>query len=228
MTPNSLFRAFLVLHICAGTIALVVAPAAMVTGKGGLWHRRWGKGYVWAMVVIAATGTVMSLLRPNLFLLMVAVFSFYLVFSGYRVLHRKNPGQRATLSDKTVTMAMLLAGAAFMTYGALRLRSSSFGIVPIVFGAIGLYLAGHEIVRFRHPPAEARWWWFSHMRNMLAAYITTVTAFSVVNFTFLPTVARWLWPTIVGTTGIAIWTRYYQRKFARRLSGAQVLSPPAL
>src|SRR4051812_12297562 len=179
MTPGNLFRVFLVIHICAGTIALLVAPGAMITVKGGLRHRRWGKAYVWAMVVIAATGTVMSFLRPNLFLLMVAVFSFYLVFSGYRVLHRKKPGQRGTFVDWAVTFLMLLAGIAFIGYGIHRLQSSTFGVVPILFGGIALFLAGHQVIQLRQPPTEARWWWFSHMRNMLAAYVATVSAFSV-------------------------------------------------
>ena len=216
MTMNSLFRALLAVHICAGTIALLVAPGAMVTVKGGLWHRRWGKAYVWAMLVIAVTGAVMSFLRPNLFLLMVAVFSFYLVFSGYRVLHRKKPGQRGTFADKAVTFSMLLAGIAFLGYGAQRLLTSSFGVVPILFGAIALSLSGRELVKLRHPPTEPRWWWFSHMRNMLAAYLATVTAFSVVNLTFLPDTVRWIWPTVLGSAGIIIWTGYYRRKFARQ------------
>ena len=214
MTTNDLFRALLVVHIFAGAIALVVAPGAMLTFKGGLWHRRWGKAYFWATIVIAATGAVMLYLHPNLFLLMVAVFSFYLVFSGYRVLHRKKPGQRATSLDQAITLAMILFGLGFIAYGVLRLQTSSFGIVPIVFGAIALLLAGSEMIQFRRPPTEKRWWWFSHMRNMLAAYIATVSAFSVVNLTFLPPVLRWLWPTVVGTTGIVIWTRHYRRKFA--------------
>ena len=213
---NDVFRALLVVHIIAGTIALVVAPGAMLTFKGGLWHRRWGKIFFWATIVIASTGAVMSLLRPNLFLLMVAVFSFYLVFSGYRVLQRKKPGQPATSLDQAVTLAMILAGVAFIAYGVQRLQISSFGIVPIVFGAVALFLAGSDMVQFRHPAADARWWWFSHMRNMLAAYIATVSAFSVVNLTFLPLIARWLWPTVIGTAGIVLWTRYYRRKFAQQ------------
>lgn len=212
---NNLFRVLLVFHILAGTIALVVAPAAMVTAKGGLWHRRWGFTYLGATVVIALTGAVMSFLHPSLFLLMIAVFSFYLVFSGYRVLHRKKPGQRATWFDQAVTFAMIATGIALVGYGVYGLQSSSFGIVPIVFGAIALLLSGREMVSFRHPPTEPRWWWFSHMTNMLAAYITTVSAFSVVNMTFLPPIVRWIWPTVVGTTGILLWTRYYRRKFSK-------------
>ena len=213
---HSLFRILLVIHICAGTVALVVAPAAMLTVKGGQWHRRWGFTYLWATIVIAATGAVMSFLHPSLFLLMIAVFSFYLVFSGYRVLHRKKPGQRATWLDQAVTFAMIATGTALVGYGIYLLQGSSFGIVPIVFGAIALLLALRELVSFWRPPTEPRWWWFSHMTNMLAAYITTVSAFSVVNLTFLPPIVRWIWPTIIGTAGILVWTRYYRRKFARQ------------
>lgn len=158
----------------------------------------------------------MSLIRPNFFLLMVAVFSFYLAFSGYRVLHRKAPGQRAPFSDRAVTLAMIVCGLAFVGYGVSGLRTSSIGVVPIVFGAIALYLAAADMAQFRRPPAEPRWWWFTHMRNMLAAYIAVVSAFSVVNLKFLPPVTRWLWPTVVGTTGILLWTRHYRRKFAQR------------
>jgi hypothetical protein len=213
---NDLFRVLLVVHIFAGTMALVVAPGAMLTFKGGSWHRRWGLMFFWATIVISATGAVMSFLHPSFFLRMVAVFSFYLVFSGYRVLHRKKPGQRAATIDLIVTLAMLLGGLAFIGHGLYRLQASSFGIVPMVFGGIALLLAGGDMVQFRRAPSEPRWWWFTHMRNMLAAYIAVVSAFSVVNLTFLPEVARWLWPTVAGTTGILLWTGHYRRKFAQQ------------
>ena len=48
-------RIFLFLHIVAGTFALAVAPVAMIVKKGGTTHRRWGKSYVYAMLVVALT-----------------------------------------------------------------------------------------------------------------------------------------------------------------------------
>jgi hypothetical protein len=54
------------------------------------------------------------------------------------------------------------------------------------------------------------------MSGMLASYIATVTAFSVVNFTALPTTVRWLWPTAVGIPLIVVWIRYYRVRFRRR------------
>lgn len=54
------------------------------------------------------------------------------------------------------------------------------------------------------------------MTGMLSSYLAAVTAFSVVNFTFMPTTARWLWPTLLGSPLIALWVAYDRRRFARR------------
>jgi uncharacterized membrane protein len=45
-------RTILWVHVLAGTLALVVAPIALLTAKGGLAHRRWGKVYFWSMAVV--------------------------------------------------------------------------------------------------------------------------------------------------------------------------------
>jgi len=211
---GDVFRIVLTFHIFCGGVALFVAPGAMLTRKGGLWHRRWGKIYFWAMALVALTALVLSFLRPGLFLALVAVFSFYLAFTGYRVLYRKNPRQRAGLLDWGGTVLMLLGGAALVGYGLYLLRTSGFGMVAVVFGGIGLVLASLDVRAFLRPPADKRAWWFTHMTRMLAAYIATVSAFSAVNFFFLPTLVRWLWPTVVGLIGILVWTHHYRKKFA--------------
>jgi hypothetical protein len=58
----------------------------------------------------------------------------------------------------------------------------------------------------------------SHDGRLLTSYVAAVTAFSAVNFTFLPTTVRWLWPTLIGTVGIVLWVRYYRIRFARPLA----------
>ena len=216
---DGIFKAVLIIHILFGVVALFVAPAAMLTAKGGLWHRRWGKIFFWSITVVALTAVVMSLIRSGLFFLLVALFSFYLALTGYRVLYRKTPQQRPRKVDWTAVSIMLLGSLALIAYGVYLMLTSSFGMVAIVFGVIGLLLAMSDVRDFLHHPADKMAWWYSHMTRMLAAYIATVTAFSVVNFKFLPPVARWLWATAVGTVGIVIWTRYYRTKF----SGKEVM-----
>lgn len=217
---DGIFKAVLTIHILFGSVALFVAPAAMLTRKGGVWHRRWGKIFFWAITGVAITAVVMSLIRSGLFFLLVALFSFYLALTGYRVLYRKTPQQRASQGDWIAVSAMLVGSVALLAYGAYLMLTSSFGMVALVFGALGLLFAIRDIYEFRHHPADKKAWWYSHMTRMIAAYIATVTAFSVVNFKFLPPVPRWLWPTVVGTAGIIIWSRYYRRKFSRRPTAA--------
>jgi uncharacterized membrane protein len=82
-------RSLLILHVGAGFSSFLLAPVALATAKGGRQHKRWGMVYLWSMGVVAATALPMALYRPVLFLALVAVFSFYAAFSGYRVLKLK-------------------------------------------------------------------------------------------------------------------------------------------
>lgn len=207
------------IHISAGTVALGLAPLAMLTVKGGRAHRLWGKIYFWAMAVVAATAVVIALWRPKIFLALLAVFSFYMAFSGYRALSRKRPmqGEKPTALDWTAALLTFAVGAAMAGLGLIRPGAAweRLGVVPVVFGMLGMILAGLDIGKFMRPPADRHAWWFAHMGGMLGSYIATVSAFSVVNFTFLPTAVRWLWPTVIGTPLIVVWIAYYRIRFRR-------------
>ena len=89
-------------------------------------------------------------------------------------------------------------------------------IGTIVFGLIGMRLGIGSIQRFRNRPTDKMFWWFDHMQGMIASYIAAMTAFSAVNLGhfFGPAWWVWLWPTILGVPAIALWTRYYKKKFA--------------
>lgn len=218
-----IFRTVLAIHIICGGIALFVAPGAMLTRKGGLWHRRWGKVYFWAMAIVAITALALSLLRPGLFLFLVAVFSFYLAFTGYRVLYRKTPQQPANFLDWGGAALMLLGGVGLVGYGVYSLQTSTFGLVPVIFGSIGLLVAAIDVRAFLRPSDDKRAWWFTHMNRMLGAYIATVSAFSAVNFMFLPPLVRWLWPTVIGLAGSFLWARHYRRKFSGVVAGSKAV-----
>jgi uncharacterized membrane protein len=206
-------------HILAGFTAFFIAPVPLLTAKGGKTHRRWGKIYVWAMGVAAATAMVLALWRPILFLAFIAVFSFYFAFRGYRALSGKRPlqGQGPGAIDWAAAVLAFFGSGALIVLGVVRPSPVwvQLNVVAIVFGVIGVALAASDIWKFMHPPADKNSWWYAHMGGMIGSYIAAVSAFSVVNFRFLPLEARWLWPSAIGVPGIFIWIGYYRRRFGR-------------
>lgn len=208
-------------HIAAGFTALVVAPVAMIVRKGGDAHRLWGKVFFYAMAVVAITAIVIGIVRPNIFLAMVALFSFHLVASGYRSLYHKklHEGQKpATMDIVLQATAGLINGGLFIwgfTSLVLGHRSNS-AIIFLVFGLIGSLMVWRNIQRFYKHSHDKHEWLFAHMSGFLGGYIATVSAFSAVNMEFIkPVWLQWLWPTIIGTPLIILWVNSYKKKLTR-------------
>ena len=207
-------------HIFCGMLAFFVAPVAMATLKGGPVHRKAGKIYFWMMAVVGLTAIIMAVYRPIVFLALVAVFSFYFAFRGYRVLQRKH--DPAPALDWIVALVTLAGSAGLIVIGGLHPSGVAMPapIVSIAFGGLGAFIAGIDVHRFLRPSRDKNAWWYSHMGGMLGSYIAAVSAFSAVNFHFLPPAIRWLWPSVIGVPAIFIWIGYYRRKFDRRRTAA--------
>jgi uncharacterized membrane protein len=214
-------KSLLGVHIAAGSTAFLMAPLALATAKGGKAHRRWGRIYFWSMAVVASTALVLSLYRPVLFLALVAVFSFYAAFSAYRVLFHKNlpRGEKVTWPDWGAAIFTFASSFVLAFLGVVKpALVRNLAIPSIVFGMIGMWLAGKSIWQFLRPPKEKMFWWYEHLGNMLGSYIAAWTAFAVV------TIGRfvhggwliWVLPTAIGLPAISLTTAYYKRKFAPR------------
>ncbi len=214
-------RVFLGIHITAGASSFLLAPVALATAKGGKAHRFWGMVYLWSMGVVAATALPMALYRPVLFLALVAVFSFYAAFSGYRVTKLKTlpRGGSAEPIDWIAGALTFCSSAGLAGLGAFRPAAvQDMGIVAIVFGIIGMRLAFVQLYSFVKKPTEKMFWWYSHLGNMIGSYIAAWTAFSVVTLPLYFGNHLWFWlmPTAVGVPAIILTTGYYKRKFAPR------------
>jgi hypothetical protein len=203
------------LHVAAGVVALLAGAGALATAKGGRRHRRAGRAFVASMAVVV--GTVLPLLafdptQFRAFLALVAVFSGYLAFSGYRVLSRKRPADDPGTVDWIAAVAVVAACLGLGGMGVDYLAGGDvFGVVMVVFGGIGLGFGGSDVRAFRAPRRRDRSAWIViHLQRMLAALIATVSAVSAVNLTGVLGVAAWLWPTAVGVPLIAYWSRQYE------------------
>jgi|SRR5579859_242653 len=228
MPVATVMRALLIIHATAGSIAFIFAPMALMTAKGGPAHRRWGKIYFWMMAVVGATALILAPYRRDYFLTLVAIFSFYAAFSGYRVLFRKRPqqGQGPKFFDWFAAIFTFVASALLFSFGLFKPAVvGHMGVVSVVFGTIGMFLGGGDLRKFLRPPSDKNFWWYSHMGRMLGSYIAALTAFSAVTLSrFLGnSLFVWLWPTAIGVPGLIIWITYYKKKFNRKAE-----RPPAV
>src|SRR5688500_8232840 len=101
-----------ILHILAGMTAFFVAPVALIAAKGGKTHIVWGSLFFWAMVLVAFSAIPMTLLHPNLFLFLVAIFSFHLSLYGYRSVRQR---QSADV-QKSRRIDLCIACISFLCY----------------------------------------------------------------------------------------------------------------
>jgi hypothetical protein len=217
-----LVKMFLTIHIAAGASSFLLAPVALATAKGGKQHKRWGMVYLWSMGIVALTALPLSFFFPVRFLALVAVFSFYFAFSGYRVLRLKELARGSSAEPIDWIAGVVTFATSALLAWLSWFRPHSIEVMPIVgvvFGVIGMSASAKQMLSFVWKPKEKMFWWYTHLGNFIGSYIAAWSAFSVV--TLGPMLGNhwyvWLWPVMVGVPSIAITTAYYQRKFAPRV-----------
>ncbi|MEM7343209.1 MAG: hypothetical protein AAF485_03120 [Chloroflexota bacterium] len=205
----SLFNILLTIHIIAGFTALIASFFATLSKSLNVahkWHIYTGLAYFWGMVIIFLTAIPMSILNPNLFLFLIAIFSFYLAFTGWRF--AKNRQGTPNLADWVATGLMLLAGVGMVLWGTYIILTVTFdGIILVVFGAIGTGMGVTDWRLFQAGGVKGKERIVAHLNKMLGGTIATLTAFIVTNFSFDPQFVLWLAPTVIVSPIIAWWSR---------------------
>ncbi|QJD78182.1 DUF2306 domain-containing protein [Spirosoma rhododendri] len=223
---HTLIIAITIIHVLAGTVALLVGLVSMFSKKGGKAHNRSGLVYVWGMIVVAATALPMCALQPfklfRLFLTGIAVLSFYLCMTGWRATKQKKSGP--TPADRLLTYVALVVSVGMMGFGAYLLKDgvSVFAILFPFFGFLTFKNAWYDAKLFSRTP-EKMHWFYHHIARMGGSYIATFTAFLVNNMYRMMPVGTpewvgtigWIAPTLVGGVLIARTIRHYKQKFDR-------------
>lgn len=193
----------LAVHIAAGSVSLATAGIALVTAKGGRWHVLAGRVYAVGMTIVFVTAIPLAIFADSIFLFLIALFSFYLVFAGWRF--ARNRQRRAHPVDWVAVATIAVTGLAMWGYAVvIALDGSSQWITLLVFGGIAIAL-GLADARFHwKQPGGARRV-SRHLTNMMAGTIATITAVTVVNVDMEPVWVPWILPTVLITPLIIWW-----------------------
>ena len=196
----------LVIHVLAGTIALLCSAVAVSSEKGKKFHVLSGRTYFWCMVGIFLTAIPMSIINSNIFLFLIAIFSFYLAFAGMRF--AKNRKGIATTIDWIAVSLMILSGLGMWVLAVIYfLNDNSQYITLLVFGFIALALGCGDYISHKNKAAIGKERIAKHLTNMMAGTIAVITAVLVVNVNIEPIWIWWLLPTAVITPIIFYWNK---------------------
>ncbi len=195
----------LYLHIAGGMLGLITGFVNTLNRKGSTFHRNSGKAYVLSMFVATLSGVLLAFLKENQFLFLIGIFSFYLCFSGWRVLNYQSLQPFKAKKIDIVVASITVLFSVFMIFtGIYDIATSKIVINPVllIFGSGGLFISVADLKKFLQSSQsipEPLNWLYTHVARMGGSYISAVTAFIVVNITSLPPLILWLGPSLIGT-----------------------------
>ena len=207
----------LLFHSIIGVIIFVTGLLQILLKKGGNAHIIIGKIYLYAWLLLLASGAFLG----GLLITIIGIFGFYFALTGARIGHLKNTG--ITLFEKSVFVLGGLISLSMLYYAiALYLRGdTSFAIIFAVFGGIFLFTTVDDIYKYilEKPLKKQVYgdldWYFEHLKRMCISFIAAVTAFTSIQNVFNDNTANFLVPTVVGTILISIATKSYKKKLIK-------------
>lgn len=201
----------ILLHIGAGTLALLVGLGPLLAAKGGARHQQWGRWFLWLAVVVlvsASLGLAVFSFRP--FLTVIVLLSVYQAYSGYRALRVQGSGP--AWFDTGVALAFGLAGLAFLVVlPRIRLVWS-----PVVmYSTLGVLLAttAYDLSR---PLWRAQWRrgaaLYEHIWKLTSTYAALLSAFAGTVLAAYQPYSQFL-PSVLGSVvGLGFLAATYRRR----------------
>lgn len=227
-------KTFLIItHVAIGFLALAIGLIPMLSKKGSRLHNITGLVYYWSMVIVAVSAVALVIISPitdgRLFLTCIAVFSFYLCFTGRRSLQQRNH-EPVRWYDWGISGLMGATSLAMIAYGLYNVSNiwlkGQFEAIGILFLAFGIFSGSSARYDFKKYllPYKAKYgnreWFFIHIERMGGSYIATFTAFALVNIRYIfpdasiaVNIATWIMPGVIGGLFIGRAVRFYLTKF---------------
>lgn len=138
----------ILLHIIGGLVGLTSGAVALSTRKGATLHRKSGLVFVYAMLVMSASGAVLAALKPERISVIAGLLTFYLVITALLTVRR--PAQGFRWIEAAVMLFALMVGLLSIGFAIGSLNGTSGnvdGLAPIgfIFGVVALLAALGDI-----------------------------------------------------------------------------------
>lgn len=200
----------IVVHIIAGSTALLLALFILLLKKGGKTHKKLGRFFLILLVVVIVTGLFGVLIfKVNTFLLVLTLLSGYNGYSGYRNIKLKSNVLK--LQDILAAIIALSSGLYFLYY------INTIGMIwspVIIYSTLGFLflIIVYDLSRYMIPKNRYKnLWFYEHIYKMVAAFTALLSA---AVGTLLPNYKPYsqFLPSVIGTFLAIGFIAYYYRK----------------
>ncbi len=207
-----LHKSNILIHVIAGTSALILAIVAIISHKRKVFHKKVGKVFLRFMSIVILTGLLgVFIFGRNSFLLVITVLSGYFGFSGYRVLQTKSN------EPKVLDIIVALLSISTVFYFLYYFKTIGMIWKPVViYSTVGTTIAiiSYDFLRYFIPKSKyQKLWFYEHIYKMIGAFTALLSAFSgTVLYAYQP--YSQILPSVFGTLLQIGFIVYYFRKNA--------------
>ncbi|PKG93039.1 hypothetical protein [Paraglaciecola sp. MB-3u-78] len=242
---NTIHSVLFFIHIIVGSMALLLFWVPIVTKKGGLDHRKFGRYYANTMYAVAASGALMALmviyaplvikhqlvhentntqqLASTLrifwsFLLYLSLLTFVNVRHGILVLRNKTQHSNMRQLPHLFSIGLLFIGGLILLLFGLIYSNT----LHIIFGVLGAVLAIQTGRFCLANSVSANRWLVEHLSAFIGSGIAAYTAFlafggrSMFGDLGPFQLVFWVAPGVIGTIAIARMSRKYKEGLAAK------------
>lgn len=152
-------------HIIFGTIAVLAGGVALTVRKGGPLHRKAGATYFWSMLIMAAAGAILSLVKPQMITLLAALFTGYLVLTARTAFKKTNCRQYRWAM--IVALAVALAGIGWgleaqfsetgLKHGYAAENYFFFGVLGLISACLDMNAFFRKGLTYKHRVGRHLW-----------------------------------------------------------------------
>ena len=206
----TLHQTNIIVHVTAGSVALLLGLLALVVKKGGKQHKFIGNIFLIFLSIVIVTGLLGVLVfGRNTFLLVLTILSGYSGYSGYRIVKQKNNSPKIT--DIVVALVAVSSGLYFVYY------FKSIGMIwspVIIYSTVGylFLMVVYDVLRYFIPAGTyKKMWLYEHIVKMTGAFSGLLSAFSGTVFEQYQPYSQFL-PSVAGTIAAIAFVVYYYKK----------------
>jgi len=176
-TFSILHSSNILIHVLAGSLALLTGCVAILAKKGKKIHNQYGLIFLFLLGIAILTGLFgVFIFKRNSFLLVITVLSGYMGFSGYRILQTKSNKPR--FMDIIVAVLAVLAVSYFIAYFKSAGMIWSPGIIYSTVGYL-IFAVSYDLLRYLLPTSlYTKFWLHEHILKMISAWSGLLSAFS--------------------------------------------------